>query len=240
MTAALSNVLLRIGFTSRDPITDNPSIDLSYLTTFTTQTANDALDLANAVTSAIGVVPSGGTQSPSYYLSTVLSNSANMSTFEVYDVTNHLDGSRHGSPVVIGSWTLGTSSPASNMPAGVSCAVTLQAPYGTDVEFGPGSRPRARDRGRFYWGPLNNFAIGQDATTHRPEIISQMRTDMTKFVKAINVVTTATHTVTYNLAVWSRKNAAMKSLQECWVDDRPDYQRRRDDQSTVRTIQGLP
>jgi hypothetical protein len=122
----------------------------------------------------------------------------------------------------------------------VSAVVTLQAPYGSDVEFLPGSRPRARDRGRIFFGPLAGQACSLEATTNRTIVSTSPRTDLTAWIKKICVLTTTPHTVVYNLAVWSRKNAVMKSLQEAWVDDRPDVMRRRAGSAGTKTIIALP
>lgn len=163
-----------------------------------------------------------------------------MTKVNVYDVSNVLGGGRMGSPYIVSSVAFGATAASGMSPHDAAAVITLQAPYGTDVEFAPGSRPRARDRGRIYWGPLSSSAYAIEAVTTRTILSPACRTDLTAFVKAINVITSTPHTVVWNLGVWSRKNAVMKSLQECWVDDAIDSQRRRGGTAAQKTIVGLP
>src|SRR5215831_14312925 len=223
--AAYSNLHLVVKFTSLSPVIDNPSFHLDYFTTYTTQDISDVSSLVSQVAASLNSTPAGGTVAVGTYLSTVLSRSSNQSLVDVYDVTGHLNGTPAGSPVLASAFTLSAAGTTGVFPEGVACVITLQAPYGTDVEFAPGARPRARDRGRIYFGPISASTASNEAVTNRTYVGSGTQTNLTKWIKSINVITTTSHTVIYNLAVWSRKNAAMKSLQECWVDDRYDYVR---------------
>lgn len=159
---------------------------------------------------------------------------------EAYDVTAHLDGSAAGSPVATQAYTaVAEGTLTSLVPEGVACCVSYRANYGTDVEFGTGSRPRARDRNRFYIGPLYGACLSAEATTHRAAFSTAF----------INVVLGALNTLalvnegatpTWALRTWSRKNASTSVAQTAWIDDRPDYQRRRADPSVIRTYHALP
>jgi hypothetical protein len=99
-------------------------------------------------------------------------------------------------------------------------------------------RPRARDRGRIYFGPIAGAVVSTDASL-RTVIVSGAATDILRWLKSINQLTTGGGT-TWTLGVWSRKNAVIKQLQQASIDDRVDYQRRRSDQSGVKYIQALP
>jgi hypothetical protein len=236
----LSNLHIRFTFQSLSPVV-NPFIwDFSYFTTFTTQDISDVSDLCNHIVTSFSAVPTGGTNAPSHYWSGILNGGANASMIDVYDVTNHLDGSKAGSPVLVSSFTANLGIAGGVVPEGDSVVITMQAPYGTDVEFAPGMRPRARDRGRLYFGPVSANAYTPEGVTNRCLITTTCRGDLTKWIKAINVYTSSPHTVVWNLGVWSRKNAAMKSLQEVWIDDRPDYTRRRAGKAATKTVLGLP
>lgn len=237
---AFSNLHVRIELASLSPVLDNVGLDLSYFTTFVTQDITDVSSLVTQITASFNAIPSGGSNKPCVYVGNTISRATNACMVNVYDVTTHLNGTPAGSPVLVSSFTMPTSGSVNGPPEGVCAAITLQAPYGTDVEFAPGTRPRARDRGRIYFGPLTAPAITSEATTNRQVLSTSVMGDLTKWIKAINVITTTGHSCLYNLGVWSRKNAAMKSLQEVWIDDRPDYQRRRADQGATRTILGLP
>jgi len=218
----------------------NPGIDLSYFASSTAADITDVADLVNHVTASLIAVPSGATNKPIVYLSSVLTASATGGKYEVYDVTSHLGGTPAGSPVLIGSFSTVGLGVSSGIPEGDCIVLTLQAPYGSDVEFAPGTRPRARDRGRIYFGPLANGAAFTTDTNSRTMPSTTIRTDLCQWIKAINVYSTGPHSIPYNLAVWSRKNALMKSLQEVWIDDRFDYQRRRGGKESTKTIVGLP
>jgi hypothetical protein len=113
-----------------------------------------------------------------------------------------------------------------DLPEGVAAAITMQAPYGTDVEYAPGARPRSRDRGRFYFGPLNQQCLLKEADGSSSWTIP-FKNCMTQWLKVLNAFTSTAHSVNFLLGVWSRQNAIIKSLAEGWLDDRPDYQRRR-------------
>lgn len=238
--APLQNLHIRIKFTTLSPLLDPPSFDLSYFTTFTTQDATDVAALVSNIHTSLTTIPSGGANTPAQWLSSTLSRAVNGVLYDVYDVSSHLNGSPAGSPYLIANYQLSSTTSSTPMPEQVAAVITLQAPYGTDVEFLPGSRPRARDRGRIYFGPLAGQACSLEATTNRTIVNAAPRTDLTRWIKSICVYTSPPHTVVWNLAVWSRKNATMKSLQECWVDDRPDVMRRRAGLAGAKTIQALP
>lgn len=238
--APLQNLHVKLILPTLSPLLDNVTWDFSYFTTFTTQDATDLSQLATTLVGKVNAIPTGGVAAINSYVSPTIDRGSTKCGWQIYDVSAHLNGTPAGSPVLIGSWTLGGTPADAPIPEGVAATVTLQAPYGTDVEFLPNTRPRARDRGRLYFGPLSISTLDNDVTTHRTKLKTNFMGDLTKWIKDVNVITSAAHTVVWNLAVWSRKNAAMKSLQEVWVDDRPDYQRRRTDQSTIKTILGLP
>lgn len=238
--ALYSNLHIECKMTSLSPVVPNASLNFNYFTTFVTQDITDLSDLINQLATKINAVPTGGTSSAANWIANVMSRSASQMLIDVYDVTSVLHGGRMGSPVLISSKTLGATTASGAAPQEGAAVITLQAPYGSDVEFGPGTRPRARDRGRIYWGPLPGTAYTAEATTNRTLIATGVRTDLTAFVKSINVLTSSPHTVVWNLGVWSRKDGIMKSLQECWVDDNPDTQRRRGGKPVAKTILGLP
>jgi len=224
-------------------VVDSAGWGLTYFYVGGSPLLTDVQSLADYVAGTITAIPTGGSLAPGSYLGPTISTVLNIGNYNVYDISNHLDGTPHGSPIYTHSYTAGPGGSLYYLPEGVCAVITLQAPYGTDVEFGPGTppttRPRARDRGRIYFGPVNQRAISAESGTNRSVIGATCAGDLTKWIKAINV-----HTVgsggQYQLGVWSRKNAAVKPLTEVWVDDRPDYQRRRTDQGVIRYSLPLP
>jgi hypothetical protein len=80
--------------------------------------------------------------------------------------------------------------------------------------------------------------IAAESATNRAIIPSGVANDYIQFVgKVANL--DGTGGITWQLCVWSRKNAGVKPVQTTWVDDRPDYQRRRADQGVVKYSLGV-
>lgn len=239
MPAAYTFLHLVVKFTSLSPLIDNPSFTLNYEALGGSPILTDVNALIQTIGTKLTTAPSGATNAATHYLSPVVSSGANSAMINAYDVSSHLDGTPHGSPVTGTSFTPNMGIVSSSWPEGVCCAVTLQAPYGTDVEFAPAARPRSRDRGRFYFGPLITACGQQEATTNRIRLINPFVTDMLLTVKSLFSITTA-GSITYQLGVWSRKNMGFKPPFQCWIDDRPDYVRLRADQAAQKTYQSLP
>jgi len=219
--------LIRRTIAALDGATDPSSIHLVYHSDVVSDFSSIG-DVINAIVTNFSTPPTGHAHAADEYLSSVMDNSSAAVTYEVYDITTHLDGSPAGAPVAISTHGRGTSISTRNLPDGVAATVSYRADYGTDVEFAPGARPRARDRNRFYFGPLNLSAISDDSITHRTKLDGEFIQVMLKTLFNLsNTVDVSTNQ--WNLRVWSRKNAAIKLPILGWMDDRPDYQRRRSD-----------
>lgn len=177
----------------------------------------------------VNTVPSGGaTHQIEHYLATVLDRDPGGITYEIYDITAHLDGSAAGAPVHVETQQLGSTLSGQDLPEGLAACVNYRASYGTDVEFGPGTRPRARDRNRTYVGPLNNDTITWDSTTGAAIMLPVFRGDCLLAMHDLALDFMADGHAA-QLAVWSRKSASTKEVVETFMDDRFDYQRRRSD-----------
>ena len=236
----LSAIHLRVKAASKSPLLPGASWDFTYGAQSGSPLGTDVQQLAGFVTASISSVPSGGVSAPAKFLSSTLNSTANAQTWEAYDVSAHLDGSPAGSPVTLGSWTLTGNTNVGNMPEECAIAITMQAGYGTDVEFAPGARPRARDRGRNYFGPCAVTLTVLTDINGRTGIIPQCQKDLGFWIKAINTYTSAASSINWQLAVWSRKSARLKTLNDVWIDDRFDSQRRRAGKSGNKWIQALP
>jgi hypothetical protein len=101
--------------------------------------------------------------------------------------------------------------------------------YAADPEFIPGARPRARDRGRIYWGPLTSDVLTQDGGTMRTRVKDTVRSDLMKKMQGLR------DDPGFSWSVWSRKNSTIDPVQVVWVDDAIDIQRRRGEKAIVRT-----
>lgn len=174
--------------------------------------------------------PTGGTSAPQNYLNLVLSNNADAVVLEFYDITSTLDGSPHGSPVGMRTLSL-VPGGSGTMPSEVCSVLSYKSPYGTDVEFGAGAlRPRSRDRGRIYIGPLAGSAFVVDTTTKEALITPQCRDD---FVAAAADLAGDHTTVAWGQ--WSRAKAEVALVDEWWMDNACDIQRRRGIKATARS-----
>lgn len=162
------------------------------------------------------------------YFGTQIDRGSNHCTLTAYDITGHLNGTPHGSPVAASTFTCPAASTGGSWPMGVAACLSWRADYGTDVEFGPGTRPRSRDRNRIYLGPLNTAAQTQDATTHRVELSAGFINDCLQAAFVLSEVVDETG-ADWVWQVWSRVNAGTKLPTEAFMDNRPDYQRRRSD-----------
>jgi hypothetical protein len=161
-------------------------------------------------------------------------------TFKHYDLDGHLNGTAVGSPVRVQPMALlGAGNGGTGLPAEVSCCLSSHADFGTDAEFGPGglSRPRARDRGRVYIGPLSaTGCISQEATTLRPYVSDSLRNTLIDAGRRLF----SFPSLPASWVVWSRKAAAVKNVVAISVDDAFDTQRRRGERPNVRTTWTLP
>lgn len=147
-----------------------------------------------------------------------------------YDIDGHLNGTPAGSPVLIRGtdWSLGGSASSNGLPSEVAICLTAYADFNGDVEFGPGTRPRARDRARVYIGPLNVTAQTTAIGRTKPDgaLITNLAEAGARLARA---------PMGPDWVVWSRRAAATKIVTSCSVDDAFDTQRRRGERPTAKT-----
>lgn len=175
----------------------------------------------------------GGGDKIASYISPGIARASKPVEVKYYDISAHLDGSPHGSPVVVDTFVLaalpgGTNTP---MPEEVAMCLSFHSAYDQVAEFGSHTRPRARDRGRVFVGPLTVLAMGLDAGTgqSRPAGIIPVT-----IAQAATRLCDPTSTALWS--VWSRKNAALTSVVGGWVDNAWDTQRRRGYKPTSREM----
>lgn len=164
------------------------------------------------------------------FLSPSLNTGAATSEISWYDLTGHLDGSRRGAgPIQTNTWNLTSVGADPALPDQVACALSIHSDYGTDPEFGVGTRPRARDRGRVFIGPLAGANTVDDALpSHEPMWGASFR-------DTLAAAATRLLFVNVGWSVWSRRDAALKPVTGGWIDNRPDVQRRRAQLASSRT-----
>jgi hypothetical protein len=182
------------------------------------------------------------------------------SQLEVYDITGHLDGSPHGSPIYVG--VVASSAPPDNLglPNGCCICLSYHCDYGTDFEsagvdsaiptqdwaqdqgapatHAGRARPRSRDRGRLYIGPLDQGTV--DNTTG---LTGQARPggttlDRIRHAAYAFLVDTTISALTGYWGVWSRRNASVKPITGGNVANSFTYQRGREIAPTSRLAIG--
>lgn len=217
--------------------------DASWGFTFESATATDfsgIADISTALIAFVNAAGTGGSHPMAHYLGTVADRGSNAGLVELYDVTGHLDGTAAGAPKSVTNFTISNAdgSPASNLPASIACVIGFKSPYGTDVEFGTGTRPRSRDRNRIYLGPLGINTVSDDTTTGRTKFTAAFRTDV---LASMFSLASSHGTAGWALRVWSRAASAVKLVDQAWMDDQPDVQRRRlDPNPASRVYRSMP
>lgn len=167
--------------------------------------------------------------------------------WSVYDITQHLDGSPHGSPVAIDAFTMPAPTAGSPLPNELAVVATLRAaawdlqpietPDNADADTVP-QRPRQRYTGRNYFGPLTVNALAGLGADLQPRVVQNLR-------DAIGAGFTAAAADLFANAhffgIWSRKDEVVRAIDAVQVDDAFDVQRRRGVLPSIRnTYDVLP
>lgn len=180
-----------------------------------------------------------------------MSRVANACSVQVYDITDNLDGSPHGSPIYLRTWTLPVGNGNTSLPGEVAACLSFQgfqgvnAPVeGTEAELPtPASairmgapathvgriRPKSRTRGRIFIGPLQSGVSQVDAGTGRAKLTAQFMQELSDAGKALMDLAAA------EWCQWSRAERRIQTVTDAWVDDAFDTQRRRGEKNVVRT-----
>jgi hypothetical protein len=178
----------------------------------------------------------------------VLSNEMDWlaSTVEFYNLTGHLDGTPHGSPNFIGSLPIASPGAVQSLPTQLSICLSYQRDYGSDPEAGgtgtlptvdsavdvgaPAThtgqmRPRSRDRGRIFLGPLSVPAIDMAPTpSFRPFVKAAVRAGI---ATAAHVLLDAAVAGNTPWVQWSRRGATSGLVTKGFVSDKLAIQRGR-------------
>jgi hypothetical protein len=222
----------RVLLGSTVPLVDAPSYDFYFEATGSDVNIDFTATITptTAIKAFFNTAAGGATHAASYYLLSDLDYTTNASKIEYYDVTAHLDGTPSGSPVRIDAFTLTGGGTGTGIPPGAAICIGYRRDYGTDIEHVAGTRPRARDRGRVYIGPLNLAASG----TADGSVNSGCQTDMKAQFDALAATQNTGLASQFNLVQWSRKNASVGAVRWYFVDEGFCYQRRRGDDTSNR------
>ncbi len=194
------------------------------------------------------------------YISPQVLRGVNGCPVEIYDVTDHLDGSPAGSPVSISSITLGASTGSIALPAQLALVVGYRSAYGTDLEKGvtetakstesaidqgaPAthsaiSKPRARDRGRLFLGPLHTNDLAGTAGNAGVASVALYDDVLTQITSAFGTQVFS-DSGSFNPVVWSRVAAAVKPIAFVAIDAALGVIRKRADTVINRVLSWSP
>lgn len=154
---------------------------------------------------------------------------------KVYDITGKLDGSPHGSPILLNKFQLTNPGTSTALPSEVAACVTLESATRDNAPVESGlTRPKQRRTGRIYLGPLATSCIqaGQPYPRLDPDFINVITGAIDRLADYTLGSGEATSS---HLAVWSRKDAAARAVRYVSVANDVDIQRRRGERPTSRT-----
>lgn len=177
---------------------------------------------------------------------------------EFYDLTGHLDGTPHGSPINIQTMAVSGIVAHKGMPPGVAICGSYHSTFGTTLESGPADsaiptgdravdegapathagvdRMRSRLRGRIYFGPLNVDAVAAPGTGAS---VVPDTTLMSNLVSGLTTLALTADAVS-QWHQWSRRSAATAPITGGFVSAAFTYQRDREVKSLARTAWGSP
>jgi hypothetical protein len=178
----------------------------------------------------------------SWWIGNSRSRVANACQIRLYQLTDHLHGEPHGSPLQVASFTLPAPRTPSNVPSQVAVSVFAVAganpgvpgvaetvksteaaiDQGAPPTHGATSRPAARNRAHIQFGPL--VAEAADPTGH---VTSALVTDLAGACQDLLAAMP-------QWSVWSRMDGLLKPVTRGWVDRSFGTVRRRKEPSTGR------
>lgn len=199
------------------------------------------IEVTGTVASFYNLVQST-TKSIASYLGPSFLNTANAHELNVYDITDNLDGSPHGSPVATDTFSTAAVSigfdPMADEVASVltlrgqgwqtALVETADADVPADAKR---DRPRQRHTGRIFLGPLNTTANETDPALYVSRPLGTFRTTV---LDSLEDLQDGLLVNGHRLCVWSRKNAAVYEVVAGEVDNAWDTVRSRGVDPTIR------
>lgn len=177
-----------------------------------------------------GVAPTGTTVAVGALIGQSISRTE-PPVLRLYDLDGFLSGLPHGSPYAVRNMNLlpAATSGSQPLPSEVAIAIGLYNIAGdASPEFGSGTRPRARHRGRIYIGPLIQNVSEQDPSE------GYARVNDTGLNSLLNAAIKLRDETDTEWSIWSRANAALVNVDRVSVDRTFDTQRRRGETPTGR------
>jgi hypothetical protein len=215
-------------------------------------------DTQNWWTDWLDTIHGAQTSKLSHYLSKCVSRVANSGTLADYDITAHLDGSPHGSPIGTAAYTLSDAglNPAEGNQLAVVVALsagssfqpvegvtgTVPTPeqavdYGAPATHTGQLKVRARYQNRFYFGPIATGLVAANAQ-HNPDLSAGGTLGPDLAIATEAMIPATVHNRTWN--AWSRRGAQVVPLTGGWWDHAIHTRRRRTFEPHQRTTFGTP
>jgi hypothetical protein len=214
---AITNVLAEVIIPDQDGLAVDEVVNtFSFIQSGSLSDTTDIADFFNG--------SSGAQAHPlAYYICASRSRVTDACQVRYYDVSAHLDGSPHGGPFEVDTWTLGASGGSQALPEQICVTNSF---YDT---LSAGGITTGRHRGRIFLGPLDVACAATDSFGRlipAPAFLADVGIASSRFL---------TNTAG-QWAVWSRRDAAMRVITAGFVEDTFDVQRRRRlDASTRQT-----
>jgi hypothetical protein len=121
---------------------------------------------------------------------------------------------------------IATAPSATQIPTEVACVMSFQAPPVSGI-------PQSRRRGRVYLGGLGSGWFSPSISTAYPRFSTGKSTVVANAMEAFH---TAVNGTSARWAVWSPTDQAAYLVENGWVENSPDTQRRRSVESTIRVL----
>jgi hypothetical protein len=252
----------RTSFPDGTTFEDTSSFGMTFQATTVTDMA--PADIVAFIADFLNVPVGTATNAPCHYISGEVTRATNGIPILMYDVTDSLGEGPSGSPIFTGATTLEASGLAYGLPAQLAAVCAYRSAYGTDIEKGVSemapssesaqdqgapathpaiSKPRARDRGRLYLGPLSPFSLeslaseavgspGQLATTAYDDLLQALSIGLTPAAGVAGGP--------FGPVVWSRVAAAVKPIAFIALDAAVGVIRKRADTVINRVLGWTP
>jgi hypothetical protein len=218
-------VLNHVSGLARDEVVNN----FVFHTPTTPPSTTELDNIRDALVSFYNDVASGASASMGTYIGQSISRST-LPNIKFYLLDGHLNGSAHGSPIRIDTFpSFDSPGGSDDMPAEVAFCLSFHAPFFSDPEFSGSTRPRSRDRGRIYLGPLIRSTASTSSTTHITRPHTTFQADVLFAGAALRDDTDS------NWCVWSRVGGMVQTITTVMVDDAFDTQRRRGERPSAVT-----
>lgn len=204
----------------------------------------DASTVLETIEHAINFTPAGAADSITSLFSQSISRAVDSGMAKCFDITGHLDGSPHGSPIATLPIEADAAAGGGPLASQLAVCVTLRArnalSYPVEVPPAPPGepnvqRPRARHSGRMFFGPINSFYQGA-SPDGEPRPGSGTIGILLAGCEAIQDELNAEG---FAWCVWSRKNQAMSVIERVECDDSFDIIRSRKAAPLSRSVRVL-